>query len=52
MYEEKILELERGERPITVKSVLNKSVVAGFGTKESKVISGKSVQIGFTDEAG
>ena len=37
--EKKILELERGEQTITVESVLRKSVMAGFGTKESKVIS-------------
>ena len=37
--EEKSLELEWGEQMITVESVLRKSVTAGFGTKESKLIS-------------
>ena len=46
------MELERGEQMITVESVLRKSVMAGFGTKESKVIGCKSVQISFTDEKG
>ena len=52
VVEEKILELERGEQTITIEIVLRKSVMAGFGTKESKVIGGKSVQISFTDEMG
>ena len=30
--------LERGEHMITVESILRKSVTAGFGTKESKLI--------------
>ena len=37
--EKKNLELERGEQTITVESVLRKSVMAGFLTKESKVIN-------------
>ena len=36
--EEKKLELERGEQTIIVESILRKSVMAGFGIKESKLI--------------
>ena len=47
--EEKDLDLERGEEHrIIVGSIIRKSVIAGFGTKESKLISRKSVQISFT----
>ena len=42
------MDLERGEHRITVGSVLRKSVIAGLSTKESKLISGKGVQISFT----
>ena len=46
--EEKDLDVEWGEHRITFWSIIRKSVIAGFGTKESKLISGKSVQISFT----
>ena len=36
-----------GEHRITVGSIIRKSVYAGFSIKESKIISGKGVQINF-----
>ena len=37
-----------GEHRITVESIIRKSVKAGFGAKETKIISEKGIQISFT----
>ena len=39
-----------GEHRITVRSIIRKTFNAGFGTKESKLIREKGVQISFTTQ--
>ena len=40
--------LSWGEHRITVRTIIRKSVKAGFGAKETKIISEKGIQISFT----